>query len=161
MQKLYIVRENDARTVLRAGDVVVELGAHENNMTEVHRKGQMMQPLMVPDACLLSMSRYLKCRATEDYWVLMLRRGLHDDVNRLVYLQDAAMETFGPVPFRFDSYGELVYYMLEHELLSYRFELGHFTYRADLITPNSKRLKNAKSRHISRRPSSTTGSSGA
>ena len=76
---------------------------------------------------LLPRQQYLRNQPIRRYWCLArVKLPSEFEPDEPIFLSDAATEQFGNYPFRFESLGEVVYYMKEHDLKPRDFWIGDF-----------------------------------
>jgi len=71
---------------------------------------------------LLPYSSFLRRQPTSEFWMLALKQTLLSE-GRMEFLSDAKKQSPGPKPFRFESLGEVLYYMLEYRLDPQKFKI--------------------------------------
>jgi len=76
---------------------------------------------------LLPYDQFLKRQPVSEYWTLGLdvRLQVRGETNQ--FLADPRKETFGPKAFRFESMGELIRYLWDHNLTPSKFSVSHTT----------------------------------
>jgi hypothetical protein len=126
--------------VWRAGDVLVSAGEGSTfDLLSVHPEGHPLPFTLVPRDKLLDMSRFLKQQPSKNFWGLRRLNVLSLNYN-VEYLENATTESWGNLPFRFESLGELVYYCKLHSLITSSYWVVHFEYLPDLVTAHSIKL---------------------
>jgi hypothetical protein len=79
---------------------------------------------------LLPYSSFLRRQPTSEFWILVFKQTLVSE-GRMEFLSDAKKQNSGPNPFRFESLGEVLYYMVEYRLDPQKFKLccvGHINF---------------------------------
>jgi hypothetical protein len=71
---------------------------------------------------LLPYSSFLQRQPTSQFWMLALKQPLLSE-GAMVFLSDAKHQSAGPKPFRFESLGEMLYYLLEYQLDPEKFKI--------------------------------------
>ena len=71
---------------------------------------------------LLPYSSFLRRQPTSEFWMLALKQTLLSE-GRMEFLSDAKKQSPGPKPFRFESLGEVLYYVLEYRLDPQKFRI--------------------------------------
>jgi hypothetical protein len=143
IEKLFIVRWDvlgtDSASSWTAGELAVQMGApligHAH--VPVYRKLNPSVAGLLFKESLLDYSRYLKKQPGKNFWCAF-------NSNTDMYLADAQTEMYGHLPFRFESFGELVYYFKQHGLMTSNFLIGHFDYLPKRVTAKSIKEFNEK-----------------
>jgi hypothetical protein len=136
--KIFIVR-HDCSPRSRAGDIVVQIGEPADNGTiHAHPQDAPFPVLGFARSELLDFARYLKSEPVNDYWCLQVKPMDTASGTTGFYVSNAATEIHSTIhsthKFRFDSLGEIVYYLRERKLLSDRYYIGHYVYHPGLVT---------------------------
>ncbi len=71
---------------------------------------------------LLPYSSFLRRQPTSKFWMLAWKQPLLSE-GAMVFLSDAIKQSPGPKPFRFESLGEVLYYVLEYRLDPQKFKI--------------------------------------
>lgn len=81
-------------------------------------------PARVPAVALLPLGEFLQRQPIHDFWFLIHLRTFKDGKPNC-YLSDPRRVRMGSMPFRFESEGELIYYLRHYELSSAAFLISH------------------------------------
>lgn len=142
-RELYIVRHDLGHPAFGKGTLVAALCPSIGPARVTIRPHAKATPTMEAAlASLLAFSSYLRIQPSDEFWCLRRRDSETGDD---VYLSDAKTERYGSDKFRFESLGELVFWLKEHRQLAYHFHVGHYVYLPGLttITKLKTDIKNA------------------
>ncbi len=76
---------------------------------------------------LLPYEKFLKRRPVREYWTLGMNSRLTILSEPNQFLEDPHTERFGPKAFRFESMGEVIRYLWDHDLTPSKFSVSHTT----------------------------------
>jgi len=143
MKNRFILRQ-DSGEVWPAGSPLVQVSdtdIEESATVLVHHRDTVIPVVDVPRTWLLCLHKFLKNQPRDNYWCL--RQRLAEGASPPLFLSNARSEHFGHVPFRFESLGELVYYLNERGMRSNQFEIGQFIWRPYLTTTKTIKKNHA------------------
>lgn len=139
MNQSMIVRAKTAR--FAAGDIVYQAGQVLAGEVLVYAKADPANLVWLRGQNLLARSQFLRRQPTRRFYFLADQKLFHSD-NYYFFLEDVTDLKFGYRPFRFESFGEVVYFLRQRGLESDRFLIGNMTRYPTLTTSYS--LKKTK-----------------
>lgn len=96
----------------------------------------------VPRKIMLDRRRFLKRQPVRKYWTITRPDWTKPEA---LFLQDPKTITFGPCPHRFESFGEVVYYMNRYKLISRHYlvqESSRYPWIATVFSHRRKSFRN-------------------